>query len=496
VAEAAARSRPGAAHLAVQHLVVAAASRALGLVGVAAYLRLLSPEDYAIYALALVNEQVLFILTGYALTVSLAKHLSDAERTGEPQDEVIGTTVVGLAVVGVVGGLLWQAVAAPVARLTMADTSEAILICRLLGVSVAAGLLLNAATSVWIVRAQVVPFGLVTLFQYGAATAIGIALILLGLGPVGAMIGWTASTCLAAAGGLAWLRRRGAPFRFSRPMMRRMLAYGSPLIVGELLMIGVQTVDRYVVRVGAGLQDAAVYTTAVLVAAGLGATVVTAFKRMWTAVMWRNRGRPGEHALHAEALLLYVCAQLALLAVLGVYGDIPMRLLSGGAEEFAAAGPAIALVYSGFVIFGTWDILSAGYFFEGTTRLYSWSVAATLVVETAVAIALVSPLGLWGPALANPVAWIVFGFMSWRFGRRFFAVEHAWGRVALVTVATTLAATAGWFLRDGDGFAGEVGGAACVLFAIGVALLASGARPGHGLLAGMGAIRAPRSGWR
>jgi O-antigen/teichoic acid export membrane protein len=341
VSDGAALGRPRAAHLVAQHFVVAAASRAIGLVGVAVYLRMLSPEDYAVYALALVTEQVLFVLAGYGLTAALAKHLSDAERTGEDEGEVIGTTVAGVLVAGLIGGLLWQLVAAPVARVALADTEEAILVCRLLGISVAGGLLLSAVSSVWIVRAQLAPFAVVTLAQYGGATALGILLISLGLGPVGAMIGWAAATCVAAAGGLAWLRRGEGRLRFSAGVLRRMLAYGLPLIAGELLMIGVQTVDRYVVRIGAGLEAAAVYTTVVLVATGLGATVVTAFKRMWTAVMWGARGQPGEQALHARALLVYLCLQAALLAVLGVYGDLPLIVLSGGDPDFAAAGPAI-----------------------------------------------------------------------------------------------------------------------------------------------------------
>ncbi len=478
--------RPRAAPLAAQHLFVAVASRGLAFLGVTAYLRILSAEDYAVYAIALVNEQVLFILTGYALANALGKYVSDADRALEVEEEVIGTTVVGLLVAGLIGGLLWQLVAAPIARLTLADTKDAILVSRLVGLSMVGGLLLNAVTSVWIVRGQVLPFGVVTIVQYGGGTAIGILLIsFFGLGSVGAMMGWAAGTWLAAGGGLAWLRHRHRRLKFRRAVLRRMLGYGAPLIVGALLMVGVQTVDRYVVRVGAGLQNAAIYTTVVLVATGLGATVVTAFKRMWTVVKWRERGQPREEALHARALLLYLCSQAGLLAVLGVYGDIPMRLLSGGKADFAAAGPAIALVYSGFVIFGAWDVLSAGYFFEGRTSLYSISVGATLAVETVVAIALVSPLGLWGPALANPVAWFVFGVMSWRFGRRFFPVRHAWGRLGLLFASTGLAATLGWFLRDGHGFAGEVGGAACVLFALAAALVASGVRPGNGMLAGL-----------
>lgn len=471
-----------AAPLLAQHLLVAAASRGLALLGVAVYLRLLSAEDYGVYALALVNEQVLFILTGYALTNALGRFLSDAERLGESKDEVIGTTVVGLLVAGIVVCILWQLVAVPIARLTLADTSDAIVVSRLIGVSVAGGLLLNAVSAVWIVGAHVRPFAVATMVQYGGGTAIGIVLIsFTDHGAVGAMLGWATGTWIAALGSLAWLLHRHVRLRFRRAVLRRMLRYGAPLIAGALLMVGVQTIDRYVVRVGAGLESAAVYTTVALVASGLGATVVTAFKRMWTAVMWRERGQTGEKALHARVLLLYMCLQSALLAVLVVYGDVPMRVLSGGDADFAAAGPAIALLYSGFVIYGAWNILSAGYFFEGRTHFYSISVAAAFIVEAAVSIALVPWLGLWGPALANPAAWLVFGVMSWRFGRRFFAVRHAWGRLALVVTTTSLSASAGWFLRDGHGLVGEIGGAGCALFAVAVALLASDLRPGDGL---------------
>jgi O-antigen/teichoic acid export membrane protein len=450
---------------AAAHVVIAAASRALAFVGVAAYIRVLGADAYGIYAIALINEQVVFVLVGYAVANAMGKFMSDALLGEVDEDRVVGTAFSASIAVGVVAALAWQVVAAPVARLTLADTADAVTVSRLIGVAVAAELVLAVVTAIWLLRAHVMPFAVATLAQFGGATVIGVALIeAADLGVVGAMLGWTAATLAAAVGGSIWMLRRYRP-RHDGVLLRAMLRYGLPLIPGGLLMLGLQTADRYVVRARTDLHETAVYATAVLVATGLGAVIVTAFKRVWTALMWSLREQPNEAAVHRRALLLYAAGQALVLVVTTVYGGLAMVILSGNKPGFEEAGPAIAIVYAGFVLYGAYDILSAGYFFVGRTHLYSVSVAVALVVELAVALALVGGLGFWGAAIANPVAWAVFALLSWQFGRRYFHVDHAWTRVFAVLVCATALGALGWWSRSQGGVAGEAGGVVVVVVA-------------------------------
>jgi len=446
----------GIGAFAAGHLAVAGASRILALAGIAVYLRVLTEREYAVYALALLNEQVLFILAGYALSNAMAQFLTRARRGELDEDEVVGTAVLGLLGAGAVAALAWQLVAAPVAALTLAEGADAVTVSRLIGVSAAGGLVLNGALSVWIVGARLAPFALATLLQYAGAVVIGGGLIVfVDLGAVGAMAGWAAATWVAALFGLAWTARHHR-LRFRRALLVDMLRYGGPLIAGALLMIGVQSIDRYAVRWMAGLEAAAIYTTVVLVAAGASAVIITAFKRVWTAVMWQSHGSPGEADLHRRVLSAYTTVQAAVLALLLVYGDLAMRVLSGNDEDFAAAGPAIAFVYAGFVLFGAWDVLSAGYFFAGQTRWYSISVAVAFAIEAPLALALTGPFGLWGGAVAFLAGWWIFAVLSWRFGRRYFAVDHDWGRMlATVAVAGALGGLA-LLVRAHGGVTGEL----------------------------------------
>ncbi len=438
------------------HLDIAGASRALALAGIAVYLRILTEREYAIYALALINEQVLFILAGYALSNAMAQFLTMARRGELDEDEVVGTAVLGLLGAGVVAALAWQLVAAPVAALTLDEGADAVTVSRLVGIAAAGGLVLNGALSVWIVGARLAPFAVATLLQYAGAVTIGAVLIgALDLGAVGAMAGWAAATWVAALFGLAWTARHHR-LRFRRELLVDMLRYGGPLIAGALLMLGVQSIDRYAVRWMAGLEAAAIYSTVALVAAGLSAVIITAFKRVWTAVMWQSHGGTGEADLHRRVLAAYATVQCAVLVLVLVYGDIPMRVLSGGDGDFAAAGPAIAIVYGGFVLFGAWDVLSAGYFFAGQTRWYSVSVAIAFAVEAPLALALAGPFDLWGGAAAYLTAWLVFAVLSWRFGRRYFAVHHEWGQIfRTVTIAGVLGGLA-LLARARGGWVGEL----------------------------------------
>jgi len=413
----------------VQHVLIAGGSRLIAFAGVAVLIRRLGTREFGVYAIALLNEQVLFIIVGYAIVNAMGKFYSDSNRGLRSKDEVVGTAVVSILGFGVIGALLWQVVAAPIARITLIDSSSAVTVSRLIGVSVAGSLVLNVVMSIWLLDIRMKPFAVANFGQYGLGVALGALLVIrFDLGAEGAFAGWTIGTVATAVWALIWVARRYR-FAFNARLLREMLVYGTPLIPGAIVMLGLQVNDRYILRGLGGLSEVAVYAAVITVATGLNATIVAAFKRIWTAWMWKMREHPDEEEFHRRVLTYYVAGQALLVLALAVFGAFIMDALSGGIHGYIAFGGAVAIVYGGFALFGTFDVFAAGYFFSGRTIYYSVSVAVATAVSIVFNLALVRSWGIWAAAVSNPVAYGVLAWLSWHFGRRYFRVGFEWLRM-------------------------------------------------------------------
>jgi len=440
----------------LQHVIIAGGSRLIAFAGVAVLLRRLGPSEFGVYAIALLNEQVLFIIVGYAIVNAMGLFYSDSNRGLRDKDEVVGTAVVSILVFGLVGAAVWQLVAAPMARLTLDDSASAVTVSRLIGVSVAGSLVLNVVMSIWLLDVKMKPFAIANFGQYGIGVVLGALLVIqFDLGAEGAFAGWTIGTVVTAAWSLVWVVRR-YQLRFSRRLLREMFAYGAPLIPGAIVMLGLQVNDRYILRGLGGLTEVGVYAAVITVATGLNATIVTAFKRIWTAWMWKMREQPDEEEFHRRVLTYYVAGQALIVLALAVFGGPIMSALSGGRHDYTAFGGAIAIVYGGFALFGAYDVLAAGYFFAGRTVYYSVSVVAATTVSVLFNVALVPSWGIWAAAVSNPVAYGVLALLSWYFGRRYFRVPFEWSRMIRILVIVAAAGAFGLGCRSQLGVAGEV----------------------------------------
>jgi O-antigen/teichoic acid export membrane protein len=431
-----------------RYFVIGAASRAVQLASIPILLRMLTPGEFGVQAVALLNEQLLMIVAGYAFTNAITKHYSESRHDDGAAGRVVGTAVAGVLVAGGAAFVVWQAAAPVIARLALDDSSDALVVTRLVGVSAVANLVVTLVTTVWQLDQRFRPFAVATIGQYVLAAVLGVALVAAGAGPVGVVAGWTVASCLVALGA-ALLLRRELPLAADRDTARVLLAYGGPLVPAALLMLVLTTNDRYLLANLDGLRAVGVYAAILTVVNGLNTGLVGPFKRSLLPMMWRLRGDPGEVAFHRRAFTLYWVAQgWILLGLLG-FGE-PLLAAFGGDDAFSDSAGALAVVYGGFVLLNAYEFLSAGYFFEGRTVYYPITVAASTVVALLWNVGLVPVWGIWAAAWSNPVSYGVFALLSWRFGRRWFDVPYAWrqiGAAVLVVAglgALVLLARAAW----------------------------------------------------
>jgi O-antigen/teichoic acid export membrane protein len=413
-------------------------ARAATVAVVPIYLRHLGPDEYALQALALVNEQVLIIVSGYAITNALGRFYAEVPRGSAEESRVIRTALYGVAAVSVVACVAVQAVAPLLATATLETGPRGTTIARLIGLSMIGTCLTTLAATVLLLQRRAWAYTAVT----GGAQTFAAGLSLAGLiwlpgGLLGLMTGYTVGVLSAGVAAASWLAVRfRAPA--SPAVARALIQYGLPLVPAALLMLVVNSADKYVLRGFAGLTAVGIYAAAYLAAGAVSLVCITPFRLMWNSLIWNIRRSDDERQTHRYVFEHYLVFQVIVVGLVAASAERMMALVSGGRPEFMAAAWLVPVLYFGFVCLGAADVLSVGYFFESKTGYHLRTVTVAAVVAVTMNVLLVPGLGYAGSALATALSLATLTVLAHTFGRRFFQAEHDWA--ALVKRLAAVAA--------------------------------------------------------
>jgi O-antigen/teichoic acid export membrane protein len=183
---------------------------------------------------------------------------------------------------------------------------------------------------------------------------------------------------------------------------RQMLSYGLPLAATGLAgALGYQF-DRIVVSLTYSPRQFAIYALGA-VEVPLGLVITFAISNVLVprlTILWRDGERGAMFALWRESMRKTSLILLPLFAFMMAMSADLIRLLYGPGFSESVDVFRIYLFLLPLRI-ATWGLIPQAI---GRTRVIVWASVLILVANAAVAIALVGPLGLLGPALAAPIA--------------------------------------------------------------------------------------------
>lgn len=213
--------------------------------------RILSPEEFGVYAVALTVQAILISVADLGLSADLIRR-DDPER--------IAPTV---ATLGLTSGAVMTAI-------TIASSG---VIAELLGAPAAAPAISVLAVTLVLAGATVVPFAMLQrrfqqreLFYVGVAdfvvsTTVTLALVAVGLGPLGLAIGRVAAQSVSTV--MQFLLARVKPrFRVDRTVVGPVLAFGLPIAAANLLSWALLNIDNIVLARVAGVTALGYYVLA------------------------------------------------------------------------------------------------------------------------------------------------------------------------------------------------------------------------------------------
>lgn len=310
-----------------------------GLVTTVIMARLLVPEDYGVFAVALVTMTALLSINELGTSLSLLRWPEDRAARAAPTVATLSLISSSVFFVAAVVAAPWLA--------TALGSPDATLPLQVLALAV----LLDALTTVphaWLTRLFLQRRrAMVDLVAFLLSTSLAIGLAAAGAGAWALVVGYLTANLVTTVLLLAW---SPVPVRlgFSAREARATLGFGLPLAGASLLNFAVLNVDYVVVGAILGPAALGIYLLAFNVASYPATVVSTAMRRVTTAAFARldehRRDEAASGFVRSTGLVLLVtgpaCAALAGLAV-------PLVAVVYGERWSAAAGALQLLVVMG-----------------------------------------------------------------------------------------------------------------------------------------------------
>lgn len=417
---------------------------AFGLVLVPVYARKLNAGDFGVLSLLTVTLTLVTIVLKFGLNHAFFRHYYEADDP-EHRRKIVGSTLVFLLVSSAAAAvLLWQVAPRTSAILFKGDQSRAnlvelvFLICFFEVISLVPDSILRAKfKSAQYSALNVTAF----LFQL-----IVIVYLVLAVGPtvrnvlIGRLIGAAFEALLFYA-----MVFRDLSLKFSARELRGLLAFGTPLIFGQVSFHLFMMIDRFFLERYATERDLGAYAMANTLVSVVTILVTVPFSQVWTVMRFSvmNEEGAGEYYSRVLTYILFVSMFFAL-CVSAVAGDgLTLFSLRG----YWRAAPIIPLLGLAAVLDCASRVLNVGITLKKRTIFAPIVIIAALAVNIGLNFWLIPRYGIMGATVSTLASYVVFCGLRYWASNLFFKVHYEWSRVFTI-LATGSAMIGAFYLTD------------------------------------------------
>jgi O-antigen/teichoic acid export membrane protein len=428
-------------------------ARAVSLLTLPIYTRIFSPDDYGVlsYVLTLMGLVAAVLILGG--DSAYARYFVEA-RTLEDRRRLTGTWIGFLAILGTMVTLFVLVPSSGlVAGLSFGNSTWTWLV--LVGFLAIPLGTVNAIFAV-ILRMEFRPkaFTVLNLLSIGLSVGFGLFFV---LGLHTGLVGIVSGTALAGVVMVvlrAWTVRDLLRPRFDRALLRKLLAYGLPLVPTSLAFWVFLTSDRLVLGKLSTLEELGWYSVAVSLAGLLG-LANSALASAWTPHgLHFYEADPDRASIQFGHIFTYVLAGMGFLCV-GVTAFAPelLRILSGPAFYRAAAG--VGPLAFAMVAYTSVVITASGISLTKQTKylaIYAWVAA---VVNVILNLLLDHEFGMMGAAWATTASYVLLTLCYLGVAQRLWPVTYEKRRAAILLALIAVFTMGAGFL-PGDPMASTI----------------------------------------
>ncbi len=373
-----------------------AAGRGLQMLLVPVFTRVFAPEAYGVIDLLGLVGSIAALLVVMGTDAALARFFYDAADSEARRVMISSSALWRVGVCTVVALTLW--LLAPAFSVFLLASDDYVKYVRLTALAIPFTAFFMFQNDVLRVTFQ--PWKFIALNLANTILVGGLSILfVIGMqkGVAGVLYGRLLGDALTAAGGFVLIRLQLVP-RFDRVVLRRMLAYGAPLIPVAVAYWVMQYADRWMLAHFRDLATVGIYAVAVKMGAAM-MLFISAFHLAWGPFAFARAREPQAGRLFSRVLTLYVAVASICALALGLFAPEALQVLVPGAYARAAL-PGGLLCFAA-VAHGAYYIVAIGANLSFRTDLVAWTSLMAAAINVGINFLLVQPLGIRGVSTAT-----------------------------------------------------------------------------------------------
>jgi O-antigen/teichoic acid export membrane protein len=418
-----------------------AAGRGLQMLLVPVFTRVFAPEAYGVIDLLGLVGSIAALLVVMGTDAALARFFYDAADSEARRVMISSSALWRVGVCSVVALTLWML--APAFSVFLLGSGDYAKYVRLTALAIPFTAFFMFQNDVLRVTFQ--PWKFISLNLVNTILVGGLSILFVVVwkkGVAGVLYGRLFGDAITAAFGFVLIRLQLVP-RFDRIVLRRMLAYGAPLIPVAIAYWVMQYADRWTLAHFRDLATVGIYAVAVKMGAAM-MLVVSAFHLAWGPFAFARARDPGAARLFSRVLTLYVAVAATFALLLGLFAAEALGVLVPGAYARAAL-PGGLLCFAA-VAHGAYYIVALGANLSFRTDLLAWTSLVAAAVNVALNFLLVQAIGIRGVSTATLVGFALSTALLYTLAQKVHPIPFRGLRASalfLVGIGTLLAGVLG-----------------------------------------------------
>jgi O-antigen/teichoic acid export membrane protein len=399
------------------YFIVRVGNGVFAIAALAVFTRLLSPEEYGVYVLGMavvtITSGVLFQWLNVAISRFYPPHLDDSNK-------VMGVVSYGFWVASAVAALIFIGMFQFLGMFGMESITGYVLFL----ITIALGLF-TLALQVANAESRPILYGQLSWAKGGGTLLAGCIFIHYGFGEIGALLGSLAGLVLAVIAFAPDLLLRLKLGRMDKLMAENMFRYGLPLAFNNLAIATVDVADRFMIGILLGVAQVAPYAIAYdLVQQSVGPMMNVLFLAAFPLIVQAfdsSQGEPTRNRLHALGSNLLGLG-LPVTAAVGFFaGDISEIILGNDYRQDATTimpWLAAAIFIGAFKSF----YLDVVFQLRNATKYQGYIAILMVAVNIVLNLIFLPIYGAVAAAWSTLAAFMVGALSSWFLGRFLFTL--------------------------------------------------------------------------
>lgn len=416
-------------------------TRAVALVIVPIYTRLLSPPEYGAIDILSIFGNLITLTVALEVGQAIARFLPDTDSESERAKLVSTATIFAVVAYS----------AFTVVALPLSDQLRALLV----GEHASSLAVVMAILSIWAIGVfqlvqnvlrfllRPVPFAVASLLFSLGGLAVGVVLVVgFKAGVAGVFAGQTVGGVLGSLAAVWFAKRLYRPV-FSLDALWRMLSFSVPLVPASLGVFVTLYIDRIALAQIKSLDAVGVFGIGYRVASVVSLLLI-GFQIAITPIIYMRYKDPTTPGELARGLRMFVAFALLVCMALSIWAPEMVRIIT--TPEYWGADAVVPLLAPAILLANMY-VFMPGLAIAKQTRTIGIITISGAVLNTTLNFALIPLLGVSGAALATLISASVVFLMYVRASQRTYPVPHRWAPFAVAMAGYAVLVAVGVWLE-------------------------------------------------